>query len=202
MKDLTHVAYIAGTPILFIVSAKSDVKSLKDFVAKSESGRATACLRVLRSVERGADGGAVVCHEGRPQVRDHSLQRRGAKHHRRGRQSYRLCDPDRDVGLGSAARRHRDRARRFRRAAACPIIPMCRRSRNSVTTWWRPTGSRLQAGGSARTTRSQVNREVNIADGEAREPAAHARRRHAGPPAWMPPPSGNSSRTRTRAGSR
>jgi tripartite-type tricarboxylate transporter receptor subunit TctC len=38
MKDLTHVAYIAGTPILFIVSAKSDVKSLKDFVAKSKAG--------------------------------------------------------------------------------------------------------------------------------------------------------------------
>ena len=39
MKDLTHVAYIAGTPILFIVSAKSDVKSLKDFVAKSKQAR-------------------------------------------------------------------------------------------------------------------------------------------------------------------
>src|SRR3954471_23494766 len=46
---------------------------------QTESGRATAGLRFFGSVERGPDGGAVVCHEGRPQVRDHSLQRRGAK---------------------------------------------------------------------------------------------------------------------------
>src|SRR5262249_52532608 len=37
IKDLTHIAYIAGTPILFIVSAKSDVKTLADFVAKSKA---------------------------------------------------------------------------------------------------------------------------------------------------------------------
>jgi tripartite-type tricarboxylate transporter receptor subunit TctC len=31
IKDLTHVGYIAGTPILFAVSAKSDITTLKDF---------------------------------------------------------------------------------------------------------------------------------------------------------------------------
>jgi len=36
-KDLTHIAYIAGSPILFVVSAKSDVKTLKDFVARSKA---------------------------------------------------------------------------------------------------------------------------------------------------------------------
>jgi tripartite-type tricarboxylate transporter receptor subunit TctC len=36
-KDLTHVAYLAGSPIVFIVSAKSDVKTLKDFVAKAKA---------------------------------------------------------------------------------------------------------------------------------------------------------------------
>jgi tripartite-type tricarboxylate transporter receptor subunit TctC len=36
-KDLTHVGYIAGSPILFIVSAKSDVKTLAGFVAKSKT---------------------------------------------------------------------------------------------------------------------------------------------------------------------
>jgi tripartite-type tricarboxylate transporter receptor subunit TctC len=36
-KDLTHVAYLAGSPIVFIVSAKSDVKTLKDFIAKSKA---------------------------------------------------------------------------------------------------------------------------------------------------------------------
>jgi tripartite-type tricarboxylate transporter receptor subunit TctC len=36
-KDLTHVAYLAGSPIVFIVSAKSEVKTLKDFVAKAKS---------------------------------------------------------------------------------------------------------------------------------------------------------------------
>ena len=36
-KDLTHVAYLAGSPLVFITSAKNDVKSLKDFVAKAKS---------------------------------------------------------------------------------------------------------------------------------------------------------------------
>jgi tripartite-type tricarboxylate transporter receptor subunit TctC len=35
-KDLTHVAYLAGSPIVFIVSAKSDVKTLADFVARAK----------------------------------------------------------------------------------------------------------------------------------------------------------------------
>src|SRR5262245_33571108 len=35
LKDLSHVGCIAGTPILFSVSAKSDVKTLAGFVAKS-----------------------------------------------------------------------------------------------------------------------------------------------------------------------
>ena len=37
LKDLTYVGYIAGSPILFIVSAKRDVKSLAEFVAKSKA---------------------------------------------------------------------------------------------------------------------------------------------------------------------
>jgi tripartite-type tricarboxylate transporter receptor subunit TctC len=36
-KDLTHVAYLAGSPIVFLVRAKSDVKTLKDFVAKDKA---------------------------------------------------------------------------------------------------------------------------------------------------------------------
>ncbi len=36
-KDLTHVAYLAGSPIVFIVSAKSDVKTLADFIAKAKA---------------------------------------------------------------------------------------------------------------------------------------------------------------------
>jgi tripartite-type tricarboxylate transporter receptor subunit TctC len=36
-KDLTHVAYLAGSPIVFIVSAKSDVKTLADFVARAKA---------------------------------------------------------------------------------------------------------------------------------------------------------------------
>jgi tripartite-type tricarboxylate transporter receptor subunit TctC len=36
-KDLTHVAYLAGSPLVFITSAKSDVKSFKDFVAKAKT---------------------------------------------------------------------------------------------------------------------------------------------------------------------
>ena len=37
LKDLTPVAYIAGTPIMFVVSQKSDVRTLKDFVAKART---------------------------------------------------------------------------------------------------------------------------------------------------------------------
>jgi tripartite-type tricarboxylate transporter receptor subunit TctC len=36
-KDLTHVAYIAGSPILFIVSANNEMKTLRDFVARSKA---------------------------------------------------------------------------------------------------------------------------------------------------------------------
>jgi tripartite-type tricarboxylate transporter receptor subunit TctC len=36
-KDQTHVAYLAGSPVLFIVSAKSEMKTLADFVAKAKS---------------------------------------------------------------------------------------------------------------------------------------------------------------------
>lgn len=36
-RDLTHVAYLAGSPIVFIVSAKSEVKTLRDFIAKAKS---------------------------------------------------------------------------------------------------------------------------------------------------------------------
>jgi len=32
-KDLTNVAYIAGSPIVFVVNANSDIKTVKDFVA-------------------------------------------------------------------------------------------------------------------------------------------------------------------------
>jgi len=37
MKDLTYVGYIAGSPILFITSAKSGMKTLKDFVGRSKA---------------------------------------------------------------------------------------------------------------------------------------------------------------------
>jgi tripartite-type tricarboxylate transporter receptor subunit TctC len=37
LKDLTHIGYIAGSPILFITSARNDVKTLKEFVAKSKA---------------------------------------------------------------------------------------------------------------------------------------------------------------------
>src|SRR5882757_3399844 len=37
LKDLTHIGYIAGSPILFITSAKNDVKTLQDFVARSKA---------------------------------------------------------------------------------------------------------------------------------------------------------------------
>ena len=59
-KDLTPVAYIAGTPIMFVVSKKSDVKTLKEFVAKAKAQLEAADLWRVRPVERGADGGAVL----------------------------------------------------------------------------------------------------------------------------------------------
>ena len=35
-KDLTHVAYLAGSPIVFIVNARGEVKTLADFVARAK----------------------------------------------------------------------------------------------------------------------------------------------------------------------
>ncbi|MGE0035100.1 MAG: Bug family tripartite tricarboxylate transporter substrate binding protein [Xanthobacteraceae bacterium] len=37
VKDLTPVAYLAGTPIVLVVSPKSGIRTLKDFVAKSRA---------------------------------------------------------------------------------------------------------------------------------------------------------------------
>ena len=37
IKDLTYVGYIAGSPILFITSARSGMRTLKDFVARSKA---------------------------------------------------------------------------------------------------------------------------------------------------------------------
>jgi tripartite-type tricarboxylate transporter receptor subunit TctC len=36
-KDLTHVAYLAGSPIVFLVGAKSGIKTVADFVAKAKT---------------------------------------------------------------------------------------------------------------------------------------------------------------------
>lgn len=36
-KDLTHVAYLAGSPIVFLVGAKSSIKTVQDFVAKAKA---------------------------------------------------------------------------------------------------------------------------------------------------------------------
>jgi tripartite-type tricarboxylate transporter receptor subunit TctC len=36
-KDLTHVAYLAGSPIVFLVGAKSSIKTVADFVAKAKT---------------------------------------------------------------------------------------------------------------------------------------------------------------------
>src|ERR1700761_6060462 len=36
-KDLTHVAYLAGSPIVFLVGAKSSIKTVAEFVAKAKT---------------------------------------------------------------------------------------------------------------------------------------------------------------------
>lgn len=36
-RDLTHVAYLAGSPIVFLVGAKSSIKTLQDVVAKAKA---------------------------------------------------------------------------------------------------------------------------------------------------------------------
>jgi len=64
-RDLTHVAYLAGSPIVFIVNSKSEVKTLADFVAWSKrsakpltygvSGLASAGQMVAESFAQLAD---------------------------------------------------------------------------------------------------------------------------------------------------
>lgn len=36
-RDLTHVAYLAGSPLVFVVNAKSDIRTLSDFVARAKT---------------------------------------------------------------------------------------------------------------------------------------------------------------------
>ena len=38
LNDLTHVAYLGGSPVAFLVSAASPVKSLADLVARGKTG--------------------------------------------------------------------------------------------------------------------------------------------------------------------
>ena len=82
LKDLTHVGYIAGTPILFIVSAKSDVKALAGFVAKSKASAKplTYGSSGLSSVGQMV---AMFAMKAGFRIRDHSLQGRSAEHRRR-----------------------------------------------------------------------------------------------------------------------
>jgi tripartite-type tricarboxylate transporter receptor subunit TctC len=64
-RDLTHVAYLAGSPIVFIVNAKSDIKTLADFVARAKtnsrpltygvSGLASAGQMIAESFAQMAD---------------------------------------------------------------------------------------------------------------------------------------------------
>jgi tripartite-type tricarboxylate transporter receptor subunit TctC len=141
-KDLTHVAYLAGSPIVFIVSAKSDIKTLKDFVAKAKaspkpltygvSGLASAGQMIAESFAQLADlKFQVVPYKGAaqsqldvvagnidfatPTVTSASPQLQGGT----------------VIGLAQTA------------ASGCRIIPTCRPSRSSATSSMRPTGSDL-----------------------------------------------------------
>lgn len=53
VKSLTNIAYIAGTPIVLSVSGKSDVKSIKDFIAQA---KATAKPMTYSSSGLGSSG--------------------------------------------------------------------------------------------------------------------------------------------------
>src|SRR5580698_1685163 len=64
-KDLTHVAHLAGSPLVFIVGAKSEARTLKDFIAQAKtrpkpltygvSGLASAGQMVAESFAQLAD---------------------------------------------------------------------------------------------------------------------------------------------------
>jgi tripartite-type tricarboxylate transporter receptor subunit TctC len=48
VKDLTNVAYLAGSPVAFVVSATNNATSLQDFIARGRaSGRSPKCSRPL-----------------------------------------------------------------------------------------------------------------------------------------------------------
>ena len=140
-KDLTHVAYLAGSPIVFIVSAKSDIKTLKDFVAKAKASAQAADLRRVRTGERRTDDRGILRADRRSQIPGGALQGRRAKPARRGGRQYRFCHADGDLGVVAAPRRHRDRAGANRQRAAAGLSRTCRPSRSLATSSKRPTGS-------------------------------------------------------------
>ena len=53
-KDLTHVAYLAGAPIVFIVSSKSEVKTLRTLSPRRNRTRSRS-LTASRAGERRTD---------------------------------------------------------------------------------------------------------------------------------------------------
>ena len=171
------------------MSAKSDVKALAGFVAKSKAS--------AKPLTYGSSGlssvGQMVAQSFamKAGLKFEIIPYKGGAEHRRRRQSHRLRHPDRDVRIGqlrggtvaglavSAEQRLPD----------YPDVPTFKE------LWLRRGGDELSAlAGPAGLPahRAQGQSRDQYCDGEAREPAAHARGRYADP-RQTPPPS--SSRT-------
>ena len=113
MRDLTNIAYVAGSPIVLSVNAKSGIKTLKDFIEQGRKTREAADLFVVRRRQLGPTGGGGFRQEGRHQDRARALQGRLAGPHRSGRRPHHVLGADRVVDRGADARRRAARDRAF-----------------------------------------------------------------------------------------
>ena len=177
-KDLTHVAYLAGSPIVFIVSAKSDVKTLKDFIAKAKaspkpltygvSGLASAGQMVAESFAQIADlKFQVVPYKGASQSQLDVVAG-----------NIDFATPTVTSAVVAASGRHGDGAGADRQRAPAGLSERA----DLQGAWLRSRGDQLvrarRSGGTSRRHRPQGQQRDQRRHGAAGEPGPHPPGRH------------------------
>ena len=141
-RDLTNIGYVAGSPIMLSVNAKSGMKTLQEFIDQGRRPTGAADLFLVRRRQLRPTRGGGLRQGGRHQDRARALQGRLAGHHGSGRRatssfSAQTVSSTASQVRGGALRGHRA----FRQTSACRISRTCRRSRRSgydvvATTWF------------------------------------------------------------------
>ena len=141
LRDLTNIAYVAGSPIMISVNAKSGVKSLKEFI---EHGKTSDRGLTYSSSGVGSSGQLVA--EAFAKVAGIKIEHVPYKGASQGimdlvARPYLLLGADRVLDRLAGARRRARRGRAFRQGAVARLPRRARPSRSWATTWSPPPGS-------------------------------------------------------------